>query len=188
MARLKSDEKRRAILKAATHEIAAAGLSAPTSRIATRAGVAEGTLFTYFANKQEMLNELYLTLKIEAYQLVNHGFPRDASLEARARHIWSGFLDWSIEFPEKRKVSTQLSLSDLVTAETRDKTAADRGYIDALLAEVESLSAFRGLPRGYAAATMGAMQEAAMDFIAKEPGKRGELIERSFDLFWRAVA
>ena len=40
------------------HEIAEVGLGAPTAKIARRAGVAAGTLFTYFANKEELLNEL----------------------------------------------------------------------------------------------------------------------------------
>src|ERR1700740_3548418 len=101
MARLRSPEKRSAILNAAVHEIAEAGLGAPTAKIAKRAGIAEGTLFTYFANKEAVLNELYLDLKVEVYRRLNADFPNKASLERRAWHIWSSFLDWAIEFPEK---------------------------------------------------------------------------------------
>lgn len=36
------------------HEIAEVGLGAPTAKIAMRAGVAAGTLFTYFANQEEL--------------------------------------------------------------------------------------------------------------------------------------
>jgi AcrR family transcriptional regulator len=67
MARVRSPEKRSAILQAAMHEIAEGGLGAPTAKIARRAGVAAGTLFLYFANKEELLNELYLEPKGEAY-------------------------------------------------------------------------------------------------------------------------
>ncbi|HET8853867.1 MAG TPA: TetR family transcriptional regulator, partial [Ktedonobacteraceae bacterium] len=48
MARPKSQDKRNAILAAAIELIAEQGLSVPTSKIAHVAGVAEGTLFTYF--------------------------------------------------------------------------------------------------------------------------------------------
>jgi hypothetical protein len=34
---------------------------------------------------------------------------------------------------------------------------------------------------------MAAMQEATMEFIAKQPKQREELIERAFQVFWRAV-
>jgi AcrR family transcriptional regulator len=187
MARVRSPEKRSAILQAAVHEIAEAGLGAPTAKIARRAGVAAGTLFTYFASKEELLNELYLDLKVEVYARVNAGFPHKASLERRAQHVWSSYLDWAIEFPEKRKVSAQLNVSDLITPETRARTAAERGTVDTTLSELGTRGALRGLPAGFAAATMSAMQEATMDFIAKQPKHRKELIERAFQVFWRAV-
>jgi AcrR family transcriptional regulator len=187
MARVRSPEKRSAILQAAVHEIAEAGLGAPTAKIARRAGIAAGTLFTYFANKEELLNELYLELKLEVYTRVNANFPHKAGLERRARHVWLNFLDWAIEFPEKRKVSVQLNVSDLITPETRERTAAERGAVDATLSELGSCGALRGLPAGFAAATMAAMQEATMDFVAKQPKQRKELIELAFQVFWRAV-
>jgi AcrR family transcriptional regulator len=187
MARVKSPEKRTAILRAAVHEIARAGLGAPTARIARRAGVAAGTLFTYFPNKEELLNELYVELKGEVYTRINTNFPHKGSLERRARHIWSSVLDWAIEFPEKRKVSAQLNVSDLITPETRARTGAQRGTVDETLSELGTRGALRGLPAGFATATMSAMQEATMEFIAKQPKQREELIERAFQVFWRAL-
>ena len=80
MARAKSSEKRAAILRAAVHEIAKAGLGAPTAKTARRTGIAAGTLFTDFANKEELLNQLYLELKGEVYTRVNTNFPHKGSL------------------------------------------------------------------------------------------------------------
>jgi AcrR family transcriptional regulator len=185
MARARSPEKRSAILEAAVYEIAAAGLGAPTAKIAGRAGVAEGTLFTYFASKDVLLNELYVELKSEVYARVNEGFPEKASLERRAWHVWSTYLGWAVQFPEKRKVSVQLNLCDLVSAETRAQVAGQRGAIDATVAELGKRAALRELPAGFAAATMSAMQEATMDFIAKHPRRRKELIQKAFLVFWR---
>jgi AcrR family transcriptional regulator len=187
MARARSPEKRSAILRAAVDEIAESGLGAPTAKIASRAGVAAGTLFTYFANKEELLNELYLELKGEVYARVNADFPHKGSLERRARHIWSSSVGWGIEFPERRKVSMQLNVSDLITPETRMRTAAEGSAVDETLRELGNRGALRGLPAGFAGAAMGAMQEAAMKFIAQQPKRREELIERGFQVFWRAV-
>lgn len=187
MARARSPEKRSAILQAAVHEIAVAGLGAPTSKIARGAGVAEGTLFTYFASKDELLNELYFELKSEAYRAVNSSFPHKASLEKRAWHVWSSYLNWAIEFPEKRKVSVQLSVSDLITEEARARTFGDRAMIEKTLSELKNRGALRAMPDGFAAVTMAAMQEAAMEFIAKHPRQRKSLIESAFQVFWRAV-
>lgn len=109
------------------HEIAETGLGAATAKIAARAGIASGTLFTYFVSKEELLNELYLELK--SYAVVNTGFPHKASLERRAQHIWLSYLGWAIEFPEKRKVSMQLHVSDVLTVETRVQTRPRNGGI-----------------------------------------------------------
>jgi len=55
MLRPRSDEKRIAILEAATRIIAAQGLSAPTAGIAKEAGVPNGSFFSYFETKTESL-------------------------------------------------------------------------------------------------------------------------------------
>src|SRR5258707_6261600 len=107
MARSKSPEKRNAILQAAVREIAEAGLGAPTAKIARRAGLAAGTLFTYFANKEKLLNELYLELKIEVYRRVDTNFPRKANLERRARHVWSCHLELGVEVPDETEGSAR---------------------------------------------------------------------------------
>lgn len=187
MARLRSPEKRRAILEAAVVEIAEAGLGAATAKIAARASVAEGTLFTYFATKDELLNELYVDLKVEVYDRLNTDFPHKASAEQRAWHVWSSFLMWAMEYPLKRKVSMQLGISDVVTAVTRERIADKRGPVDTLFSDLGGRESLRGLPSGYGASLMAAMQEATMDAIAKTPRQRKMLMERGFALLWRAV-
>jgi len=58
MARPKSDDKKSAILAAATRVIFQQGLSAATALIAKEAGIATGSLFTYFATKSALFNQL----------------------------------------------------------------------------------------------------------------------------------
>ena len=66
-----------------------------------------------------LYRDVNLELKIEVYRRVDTNFPHKANLERRARYVWSSLLDWAIEFPDKRKVSAQLNVSDLITPETR---------------------------------------------------------------------
>ena len=47
MARPKSEDKRNAIMEAATRVIVAQGLGGPTATIAQEAGISNGSLFTY---------------------------------------------------------------------------------------------------------------------------------------------
>ena len=74
MARLKSEEKRNAILAAATRLFAERGLAAAlTSEISRLAGIAEGTLFTYFGTKDELINSLYREGKLNNFGVVSCG-------------------------------------------------------------------------------------------------------------------
>ena len=103
MARPLSEDKRTAILEAATEVVAMLGVSAPTAKIAKGAGVAEGTLFTYFANKDELLNRLYLELKMDLRDAVITGYPAGKSLIDRSRHFWDRYIGWGSAHPLKRR-------------------------------------------------------------------------------------
>ncbi len=70
MAQTKKTDRRNAILVAATKLIAVQGLGAPTAKIAKAAGIADGSLFTYFPDKDDLLNQLYVELKMELREAV----------------------------------------------------------------------------------------------------------------------
>jgi AcrR family transcriptional regulator len=87
MARPLSDDKRTVILEAAAEVVAALGVSGPTAKIAKVAGVAEGTVFTYFATKDELLNQLYLEIKTDLRDAMMTGYPSGKSIARRSRHV-----------------------------------------------------------------------------------------------------
>src|SRR6202521_6280293 len=119
MARPLSEDKRAAILEAATEVVAKLGVSAPTAKIAKDAGVAEGTLFTYFANKDELLNRLYLELKMDLRDAMMTGYPAGKSLIDRSRHVWNRFIGWGSAHPLKRRAMRQLAVSDRISEENK---------------------------------------------------------------------
>lgn len=185
MARAKSPEKLHAILQAAVHEIAHAGLGASTAKIATRANLAEGTLFTYFATKNDLMNELYIELKSEVYRRVNANFPHEADLRQRARHVWIETLRWAVEKPKERKVLLQLNVSDVVKDATRERIGSQSGAVAQAMSELAKKGAFKDLPPGFASSAITAMQEAVMDTVARKPRQKATLFEKGFEAFWR---
>jgi AcrR family transcriptional regulator len=185
MARAKSPEKRQALLHSAIHEIAQAGLGVSTAKIAKGAGLAEGTMYRYFASKNDLLNELYLDLKTEVYRLIQVGFPHEAGLRDRAQHVWTEYLRWAMEKPEERKVSMLLNLSTVISAATREQVNSERGAVTKTMEELSKCGALTALPPAFASSSMMAMQEAVLEMAAKKPRQRKELVERAFDAFWR---
>jgi AcrR family transcriptional regulator len=185
MAREKSPEKRQALLQSAAREIAKAGLGVSTAKIAKGAGLAEGTMFTYFSSKGDLLNELYIELKTEVNRRINAGFPHDSGLRERVRHIWTEYLHWAMEKPDERKVSVLLNLSMVVSAASRDRVRAELGAVVQTLNELGQQGVFKDLPSGFASSAMVAMQEAVMEMAAKKPRQKAMLAERAFEAFWR---
>jgi AcrR family transcriptional regulator len=125
VARPKSEDKRNAILAAATRAFAERGLTAaPTSEISKQAGIAEGTLFTYFRTKDDLVNALYREIKLELADAMMSGFPRKKSVRTRLRHVWDGYVNWGVANPEQRKVLAQLQVSGMLSQETIEAGSA----------------------------------------------------------------
>ena len=109
MPRPKSADKRTAILDAATRIIVVQGLGAPTAGIAKEAGVANGSLFTYFETKADLFNQLYLELKREIASMAMKDVPEGSELRNQFFHIWQNWTAWAVTSPEKRRALAQLS-------------------------------------------------------------------------------
>ncbi|HEX6040326.1 TetR/AcrR family transcriptional regulator [Longimicrobium sp.] len=188
MARRKSEDKRNALLAAATEVVAEQGLGAPTARIARQAGVAEGTLFTYFGSKDELLNALYLELKGEMRDALMGAFPRGGSVRERAWHVWNAYVEWGVAHPPRRRALAQLAVSDRITPETRARTEAGFGDLSALIAERVAEGALRDQPFAFTAAILGALADMTMDFVIRYPDQAETYTRAGFEAFWRAVA
>ena len=188
MARPRSEDKRNALLAAATQVFADDGINAPTARIAKAAGVAEGTLFTYFSNKDELLNQLYLDLKGELRGAMLSGYPRAADVKQRARHVWLAYIDWGVANPEKRKVIAQLAVSDRITAGSKAVSAGAFIEFNAMVQESMANGVLRDHPSAFVGAILVALAETTMDFIGKEPSAAEQYRSAGFEAFWRAIA
>ena len=188
MARPRSEDKRAAILEAATEVVAVLGVSAPTAKIAKGAGVAEGTLFTYFANKDELLNQLYVELKTDLRDAIMAGYPSGGSLIDRCRHLWDRYVGWGSAHPLKRRAMRQLAVSDRITEETRKLVGDAFAEVNDMMRECSASGAMRSQPPAFVSGIMSAIADTTMDFIAREPAQAKRYTKAGFDAFWKAVA
>src|SRR5712672_3005739 len=124
MAKLKSEDRRNAILSAATRVFAERGLGAPTVAITIAASVAEGSLVTYFKTKEDLINALYREIKLELADAMMSGFPRKKNVRSRLRHVWDSYVNWGVTNAEQRKVLTQLQVSGMLSKESIEAGSA----------------------------------------------------------------
>jgi AcrR family transcriptional regulator len=188
MARPRSEDKRTAILEAATEAVAVLGVSAPTATIAKDAAVAEGTLFTYFANKDELLNQLYRELKTDLRDAIMAGYPSGGSLIDCGRHFWDRYIGWVSAHPLKRRAMRQLAVSDRITEGTKKLVGDAFGEFNDMMRACAAGGAMRHQPPAFVSAIMTAIADTTMEFIAREPAQAKRYTKAGFDAFWKAVA
>jgi AcrR family transcriptional regulator len=189
VARPKSEDKRNAILDAATRLFAERGLAAaPTSEMSKRAGVAEGTLFTYFETKDDLINALYREIKLELADAMMSDFPRKKNVRTRLRHVWDRYVDWGVANPEQRRVLAQLCWSEALTNEAKDAGSAPFVEFQIMIRDAIDQRVFRDdLPVELISKSLGALAEATMDLMALRPSKANKYRDSGFEMFWSGI-
>ncbi|WP_175911900.1 TetR/AcrR family transcriptional regulator [Burkholderia metallica] len=189
MARPRSPDKHEAILAAAARALAEDGATATTARIARLAGVAEGTVFTYFETKDALLNALYLSLKAGMREAMMAGFPEHAPVEQAVRHAWNGYVSWGVADPDGRRALQQLNVSGRIADAHRAAGAEGFGGINVLLRELVAASGALKPDEAYAfcAALFTSIAETAMESIARDPARADAYREAGFRALWAVL-
>jgi AcrR family transcriptional regulator len=188
MARPKSDDRRSAILSAAIRIFAAQGLGAPTATIAREAAVSNGSLFTYFETKADLLNQLYIALKTEMAAAALDGLPTEGGTREQVLHMWSHWLRWAASSPEKRRTLAHLGVSDEITPASREIGHRTMAGIARLLERSRENGPMREAPLALVVTLMNAMAEATIDFMIHDPANADQHCMTAFDAMWRMVA
>jgi len=188
MARPKSDDKRKAIMAAAMRVIVTHGLSAPTAMIAQEAGVANGSLFTYFETKADLFNQLYLELKTEVAAAALEGFPAGAELHDQLFHVWTKWMDLSVSCPEKRRALAKLQVFDEITPATRAAAHKTMAGIADLVERSRANGPLRKAPVEFVVAIINSLADATMDYMIQDPTNAKKHCKVGFDALWRVIA
>lgn len=186
MARPLSEEKRQAILQATIRLFAEEGINASTSKIAKLAKVSEGSIFTYFSNKDELMNQLYLELKREL-QATLTAMPKVDSLKDRIWFAWKSYVVWGVEHPDKHQVLAKLAMSSHVTDATKELASETFCDVSHLLEKAIKQGALKDQSVDFIGALLGAMGDVTMSFIRKTPSSSETLCKNGFTAFWNAI-
>lgn len=98
--------------------------------IAARAGVAAGTPYLYFENKDVLINELYREVEKKISAFVLKGYSTDKSIRERFLHIGTNILRYFILFPLDFRYLEQFHNSPYGVAHRRDKILGQTGEHD----------------------------------------------------------
>lgn len=93
--------KKDLILKEALSLFITYGFNAtPTSKIAEKAKVSNGTLFYYFPTKEDLFKQLYLNIKNSLHNRLIKSVTEKMTTRQKIKDIWLNYAGWGIENPE----------------------------------------------------------------------------------------
>jgi AcrR family transcriptional regulator len=187
MARPRSEDRRASLLDAATQVFAEHGLSAPTSLISKTAEVSEGSFFTYFKTKDELINALYHEIRLDLAAAVMNGFPRKASVRDRLEHIWTCYVSWGAANPVARKALKHVSMSKVITPAVRAESGVLFAEVERLQLDAVEQRNLQHLPPVMASQALKALAEMTMDLIERQPEQAEQLKSSGFRMLWGAL-
>ncbi len=118
--RPKDDAKIEAIFEASLKLIGEVGIAGATmARIAREAGVATGTLYTYFATKEELLRRLYVRVKARAVENFVRDLPGDLPFRIAFRRVWTNMLTFNAQRKLESAFMAQYYRSTYIDEATR---------------------------------------------------------------------
>jgi AcrR family transcriptional regulator len=188
MAKPKSEDRRNAILSAAIEVFAERGLSAPTATISSVAAVAEGSLFTYFKTKDDLINALYCEIKLDLADAMMSGFPRKQSVRHRLEHVWNHHVNWGVANPKQQKVLMQIQVWSGLTEESKKVGLAPFNEIARMAEDAAAQRICKELPQLFIGAALGALAEMTMEFMVQEPKRADMYRTAGFEMLWAGIA
>jgi len=175
-------------LDAAARVIAVQGLGAATATIAREARVSNGSLFTYFDTKADLLNQLYLELKTDMGAAALGGLPADGDAREQLLALCTGWLRWATAYPERRRTLAQLDVSDEITETTHQAASRAMKGIAEILERSRANGPLRDAPLAFVVSLANAVADTTIDFTIRDPKNADAHGRAGFEAIWRMIA
>lgn len=94
------------------------------STISKESGISVGSIYHHFANKEEIINELYRGIVRFQTEIVLEDFFKEASIQERFATTWSKVFQSCMDYPDAFQFMEQYSLSPYIYEEYKQETFA----------------------------------------------------------------
>ena len=186
------ESKKEHILKTALELFASDGLSVPTAKVAEQAGVANGTLFNYFPTKQDLIDELFLSIKKEmGCMFVSGTTDTSKNLKEICSALWDSYVRWALAHPQKSTVMNLIKTTKSVSPKAMGLVKDSfKPFHEMLLNGMQS-GEIVDVGMDYLVQIMSAQFEVSVSHASarKLKGKAlDEHIATGFKIFWKGIA
>lgn len=118
----KSIDKRNALIKATIELVNNNGFHAtPMSKIAKMANVSPATIYLYFENKQDLVNQTYIDVKAQYTRYAFETFDANMPVEAGFELIWKRIADFKLKECENAMFLAQCDNTPIIDEPSRQE-------------------------------------------------------------------
>ena len=165
-----------------------------TANISSEAGIAAGTLFRYFATKEQLINELFLELKREVSERLYANVSEDIPVRPRLRQIWDAYIGWNLENPGKHRILEQLELANRISQSVKGQVVDMNQFTVKTFKQGIRQGEIADYPLLFLANFLSSCSNNVirqlLDNTAKAPGKKARqtLTDLGFEAFWKGIS
>lgn len=189
MAKRKTGDKLGDIRAATIAEVVVSGSSAASvNAIAKRAGLAVGTIYRYYDNKDQLLRATYMAIKGEIHQSMIDAADNVTDSKAKVQSMWFANLHFAHTEPKSFLFAELIVNDTILTLEDREKIAQMTHDIRTVIETAISDGVIRDLTLDaimtvLSAPVMQLGRATALSGEAPDPARSAEI----FSLCWRAI-
>jgi AcrR family transcriptional regulator len=180
--------KKQKIVRTALHLFVQNGIeNTPTTKIIAEAGVATGTLFYHFRNKEELINALYLGVKKSISKAMSIGIKEVKDDKGSVHHIWNNFITWGIKNPVLFQFNAQFYESPIIIKNAKQHlTEGTSQFLLEIIEERLQNKISRDLPVDFLASLATSLLMRSARYFSENPAafKDPLIANEAFECFW----
>jgi len=186
----KADKIKEAVL-ASVGETGVAGLT--MKKIAILAGISPGTLYLYYASKEQMVNSLFLELKQKIAEVAMQGFEAETAtlntFEENFKQVFFNVFHYLAANPAEQVFLQQGYRSPFVSEESKKQSEAFFAPIISMIENAQAKNEITTSLPSYMvlACVNGVMQEAAQACVTIPESERELVSTAAYQFCWQAL-
>ncbi len=190
MARPKDDEKRQAIRDAVIAVVIEGGLAnVSISKIAKRAGVSAGTIYLYFSNKEDLLQQTYLDIKTDWFDAMFEAANSGEDSATKIRNMWFALFDFVVARPNEFLFSETVGAAHLIDTANEASISKKIRKLEGVMTNAIKDGTLAKAPVASIQAVLMAPAVQLAKTAARDKKKvKPALLRETFDIVWRGLA
>lgn len=182
-------DKRDAVCKSAVRLINQLGFDGVSiAKIAKEAHVSPATIYIYFENKEDMLKQLYLTLKQEMASFILKDFKPSADHKANFKHLFYQHWFFFYQHPDSFAFIEQFANSPLLTGSCAEKGFRFYQPILTILHAAQEAGAVKPISQAvYQALVFAPLLQLAKLHASGRQNIQPQELEQVFEIIWAGL-